>query len=215
MTPLWGVATGYLLSVSALNFCSCSCYGYDVASIDEKVNSWDLQGTTSRRNLLSASAASAAALSRWYSSSSTYMADPSAFITKSTKLLLAKQTLEAVSRVTDNNIKEYQRHGVTKISHVISPEWIDLLRTGCETAQDEAGPSAEYLNQSTDEGIFFTDLEMARRLPVFAAFSMYSPVAAVAGTLMGSNTVRYLYDQLFIKEKGVSTKTPWHQDGGY
>ena len=92
---------------------------------------------------------------------------------------------------------EYQRHGVTKISHVISPEWIDLLRTGCETAQDEAGPSAEYLNQSTDEGIFFTDLEMARRLPVFAAFSMYSPVAAVAGTLMGSNTVRYLYDQIY------------------
>ena len=27
--------------------------------------------------------------------------------------------------------------------------------------------------------------------------------------------MRYLYDQLFIKEKGVSLPTPWHQDGGY
>ena len=27
--------------------------------------------------------------------------------------------------------------------------------------------------------------------------------------------MRYLYDQLFIKEPGVTTRTPWHQDGGY
>ena len=38
---------------------------------------------------------------------------------------------------------------------------------------------------------------------------------AVAGAVTGSSEVRYLYDQLFVKEKGVSTKTPWHQDGGY
>ena len=27
--------------------------------------------------------------------------------------------------------------------------------------------------------------------------------------------MRYLYDQLFIKERGVNLPTPWHQDGGY
>lgn len=218
MTPL-RVATGYLLTLSACCFCNCSCYGFDVVtgSADRssgRVNSWDLQ-CTNRRNLFAATASSATALALWYSSSSPSMADPSVLISKSHISYLTAQTLAAVSLVTGDNIKEYQRNGVTKISNVITPDWIDLLRAGCEIAQDEAGPNAEYLNQPTDEGIFFTDLELARRLPIFAAFSLYSPVAAVAGTLMGSRTTRYLYDQLFVKEKGVSINTPWHQDGGY
>ena len=37
----------------------------------------------------------------------------------------------------------------------------------------------------------------------------------MAGTLTRSSSVRYLYDQLFVREKGVSVPTPWHQDGGY
>jgi hypothetical protein len=83
---------------------------------------------------------------------------------------------------------------------------VELLRDGCELAQDEAGSYTEYLNKPTDEGIFFTNLKMARHLPLFSAFSLYGLAAvAVAGTVVGSTSARYLYDQLFVKEKGVST----------
>jgi ectoine hydroxylase-related dioxygenase (phytanoyl-CoA dioxygenase family) len=148
-------------------------------------------------------------------SSQKWMADFNIPYTSANTALLQRQAMEAATSVTKTNMEEYNRLGVTKVSNVISTEWVNLLRDGCDIAQDEAGAYAEYLNQPTDAGIFFTDLELARRLPLFAAFSMYSPVAAIAGTLMGSHTVRYLYDQLFVKEKGVSTSTPWHQDGGY
>jgi ectoine hydroxylase-related dioxygenase (phytanoyl-CoA dioxygenase family) len=121
----------------------------------------------------------------------------------------------AMSQVTAENIRQYNTDGVTVVRNVVPHRWIDALRRGCEVAQDEAGPYAEYLQQATDAGIFFTDLELSRRLPLFSAFCQYSPVAAVAGILMGTKSIRYLYDQLFVKEKGVSTTTPWHQDGGY
>lgn len=174
---------------------------------------------TSRRGLLAASAASilpfAYLASKKARSPSPWMAETDTILSSSRKRILYEESNLAASFVTQKHINEYRTLGVTKVSNVISPQWVKLLQDGCDVAQDEAGPYAEYLNKPTDEGIFFTDLEMARRLPLFAAFSLYGPAAAVAGTLMASDTVRYLYDQLFVKEQGVSTNTPWHQDGGY
>jgi ectoine hydroxylase-related dioxygenase (phytanoyl-CoA dioxygenase family) len=141
------------------------------------------------------------------------MADPG--VTQDAMRWLAKQADAAAATVTDAHRQEYLTTGATKVANVISKQWVEALREGCEVAQDEAGSFAEYLQKPTDSGIFFSDLELARRLPLFSAFSLYGPAAAVAGSVMGSDTVRYLYDQLFVKEEGVTTQTPWHQDGGY
>ena len=128
---------------------------------------------------------------------------------------LAKEADAAAKLVTPEVRAAYVRDGVAVVRGVVSKPWLEALKEGCELAQDEAGPFSEYLHKPTDTGIFFTDLELARRLPVFSAFALHGPCAAVAGSVMESSSVRYLYDQLFVKEPGVSTLTPWHQDGGY
>lgn len=128
---------------------------------------------------------------------------------------LAKEADAAARLVTPEVRFAYEQDGVAVVRGVVSKEWLQSLREGCELAQDEAGPYSEYLHKPKDAGIFFTDLELARRLPPFAAFALHGPCSAVAGAVMGSSSVRYLYDQIFIKEQGVSTRTPWHQDGGY
>ena len=131
------------------------------------------------------------------------------------RLQLSKEANQAAMLVTPEIRQEYKRDGVTVVRNAVSQRWIETLREACEDAQDNPGPYGEYLHKPTDDGIFFADLELARRLPTFSAFAQYGPCAAVAGAVMGSSSVRYLYDQLFIKEPGVSTVTPWHQDGGY
>lgn len=128
---------------------------------------------------------------------------------------LKKEAHEVSSRVTKQIQDDYNQNGVVVVRNVVSRSWINTLRRGCELAQDDSGPFGEYLQKPTDQGIFFTDLELARRLPLFSAFCQYGPCGAVAGAVMGSSSIRYLYDQLFVKEYGVSTPTPWHQDGGY
>jgi ectoine hydroxylase-related dioxygenase (phytanoyl-CoA dioxygenase family) len=117
--------------------------------------------------------------------------------------------------VTPNVRAEYERDGVVLVQKAVSEQWIEDLQKGCDLAQENASPYGEYLQQPTDDGIYFTDLELAKRLPVFSTFAQYGPTAAVAGTVMGSSSARFIYDQLFIKEQGVSTMTPWHQDGSY
>lgn len=143
------------------------------------------------------------------------MADPGPPFARAARTLRQQSNEIAARSVTNDLISEYRTNGVVKVPGVLSEAWLDALRKGCETAQDEAGPYAEYLQRPTDAGLFFTDLELARRLPVFSAFSLYGPAAAVAGHVTGSSSMQYLYDQLFVKQPGVSTETPWHQDGGY
>ena len=143
-----------------------------------------------------------------------WMAPPDKAFEKASQQL-AKEAGRAAMLVTPEIRAEYERDGVTVVRNAVSQRWVEALRQGCVVAQDEPGPYGEYLHKPTDEGIFFTDLELARRLPLFSAFSRYGPCGALVGKVMGSSSVRYLYDQLFVKEKGVSTKTPWHQDGGY
>ena len=78
---------------------------------------------------------------------------------------------------------------------------------------------------------YFTDLEMAQRLPRFAEFARQGPCAGIAGMLMRSERVCFLYDQFFRqRERGVAVggggarsgrraggpaSTPWHQDQPY
>ena len=180
--------------------------------------------TTSRRGMLASSTVVAASLllaatppqlpTTTPTTTASWMADPGPIFARKIPQFV-REAQRAADSVTAQQIAEFNAWGVTKVPNVVSQEWLDLLREGCELAQDEAGPYAEYLHQPSDTGIFFTDLELARRLPLFAAFSLHGPAAAVAGTLLQSHTIRYLYDQLFIKEAGVHTVTPWHQDNGY
>lgn len=42
-----------------------------------------------------------------------------------------------------------------------------------------------------------------------------SPLAEAAGKLFGSDKINFLFDQIFIKQAGASTRTAFHQDQGY
>jgi hypothetical protein len=79
--------------------------------------------------------------------------------------------------VTPEMRQEYARDGVTVVRNAVSQEWIEALREGCQEAQDQVSPFGEYLQKPSDGGIFFTDLELARRLPIFSAFSQFGPGA--------------------------------------
>lgn len=143
-----------------------------------------------------------------------WLAQPGTEITRSRDKFVAEAE-NAYAMVTPEIRDTYARDGVVVVKNVISADWVALLQAACVTAQEKAGPFAERLHQPSDAGIYFTDLELARRLPDFAAFSLYGPCAAIAAAVMSSHSARFLYDQLFIKEAGVTTPTFWHQDQGY
>ena len=103
----------------------------------------------------------------------------------------------------------------------------EMLRAGAAAGEEE--------QEEEEEGSaspYFTDLEMAQRLPPFARFARHGPCAALAGQLMQSSQACFLYDQYFEQRFGQRPEqqsgqrsgprlaadapaTPWHQDQPY
>lgn len=51
--------------------------------------------------------------------------------------------------------------------------------------------------------------------PAVQRLAIDSPLGHLAGQLFGANKVNFLFDQIFIKQPGATTRTAFHQDQGY
>lgn len=138
-----------------------------------------------------------------------------AFSGASYSALQKKNDALAQQLVTPEIKEAYQQDGVVRVTNALSQDWINRLQQACTLAEIQPGPHAEYLQAPTDTAKYFTDLELSNRLEIYKDFSSQGPCAAIAGHVMQCTEIRFLYDQLFLKPEGVSTPTPWHQDGSY
>lgn len=114
--------------------------------------------------------------------------------------------------IGDNDIRRYEEDGAICLRGVIEPEWLDCLREATERAVDSGGMD---MNKKGQSGKFIGDLNMFHKDPDFRAFAFEGPSWQIAQTLMRSTAVRLFSDQLFVKEPGTSTPTPWHHDQTY
>lgn len=93
-------------------------------------------------------------------------------------------------------------------------DWIETLRAGIAHNQAEPGPDAR-IYQADGGGTFFGDYCNWQRIPEFTDFIKNSPVANLAKTLMGSDTVQLFHEHVLVKEPSADMPTPWHQDAPY
>lgn len=68
--------------------------------------------------------------------------------------------------------------------------------------------------QATDS-TFYQDLYNPRVLEGYRAMLEASPVPEICARLWGTDTVWFMYEQVFLKEGGETRRTPWHQDASY
>ena len=120
------------------------------------------------------------------------------------------------SRVVDPALVEaYRRDGAVCVRGGFSAEEIALVETAIE--ENLAAPSDRALvaSRPDDPGRFFEDFCNWQRLPGLEHVVRSSPVAAIAGGLMGADQVRFFHDHVLVKEPGTAQRTPWHQDQPY
>jgi ectoine hydroxylase-related dioxygenase (phytanoyl-CoA dioxygenase family) len=120
--------------------------------------------------------------------------------------------------VTSQQIRQYRQDGAIVLRGVLSIQMIERLRVAVESVlQNLSADSDEYANAG--EGRFAQDMFMHRRQDsageVFRDLMFNSALAQTAGQVMGANSIRFFYDQMFVKEPGSVAPTPWHQDLPY
>lgn len=114
--------------------------------------------------------------------------------------------------ISENDIHRYEEDGVVCLRSVIDEGWLERLR---EATEEILAGETMNLADKDDKGKYVGDLDMFRKQETFRAFAFESPSWAIAKKLMRSSRVRLFSDQLFVKEPGSQTPTPWHHDQTY
>ncbi|CAN5889035.1 phytanoyl-CoA dioxygenase family protein [soil metagenome] len=117
--------------------------------------------------------------------------------------------------ISDSDVAAYERDGVICLRGAFDPVWVERMRAAVERDLASPGPYATNFAQGSTAGCFFGDMYMWRHDPDFRAAAFVSPAPAIAARLMGTHSVDFFYDQLFVKEPGTAHPTPWHQDQPY
>jgi ectoine hydroxylase-related dioxygenase (phytanoyl-CoA dioxygenase family) len=110
--------------------------------------------------------------------------------------------------VTDKEIAAFQRDGAVLIKNALSPEWVERIREGTDSAIEQPDVMSENL------GTLRVDQFPAAKSDVLRRVVEESPIAEIVGRALQS-PVRFYMDQLFYKPKGFFLPTPWHQDTCY
>lgn len=120
---------------------------------------------------------------------------------------------DARYKVQDSERANFERDGVICLRGVVPPnEVAGMLATTLEFMESGRGRVREGKREPGAAGRFFSAAYMSATEPAFRAFAHNSVLPGVAAQLMGGETTRFYYDQLFVKEPGTQAPTPWHND---
>jgi ectoine hydroxylase-related dioxygenase (phytanoyl-CoA dioxygenase family) len=106
--------------------------------------------------------------------------------------------------ISDADIATYQRDGVVCLRQVLHRDWIDAML-----------PMARrLLVDQEDFGLLptYPGRYMSRTIPAFRDLVFCSAIAEAAGRTMGSDEIRFFFDEIFAKKPQSDEKTIWHCD---
>jgi ectoine hydroxylase-related dioxygenase (phytanoyl-CoA dioxygenase family) len=117
--------------------------------------------------------------------------------------------------VTDEQVQAFADDGVVCLRGAFGPDWIEPLRRGMDRAL--AGPSERRRIWDADDrgGTTTYDNQCWLHVPEYRDFAEHSPMAEIAGWLLGASAVNFFFDAVFVRTAGVRFRTPFHQDEPY
>lgn len=122
-------------------------------------------------------------------------------------MLQAHATANNVYGISDEQVSSYERDGAIALTSVIDPAAVETMRQTIERMLDD--------EKKAGERGYFDRKRQWERYAEFRDLCTRSALPGIAAKLMRSSKVNLLYDQVFVKEPGANTPTPWHNDMPY
>ncbi len=117
--------------------------------------------------------------------------------------------------LTQQEIKAYQEDGAAVLRNAVDGSWVGRMSAVID--QQLAAPSrwSNDANPGAKKNRNFSDRYLWQENTEINAFIKQSGCAQLAAEAMQSNTARFYFDHLLVKEAGTNSPTPWHQDIPY
>ena len=125
--------------------------------------------------------------------------------------------IEARARqcATPELIDAFRRDGAVCIRQLLGPAEVQRLREGIDANLAQPSERAKVASQPDDPGRFVEDFCNWQHNDAYREVIFGSSLAAAAGLLTGSRSIRLYHDHMLTKEPGTRQRTPWHQDQPY
>ena len=119
-----------------------------------------------------------------------------------------------VSDETESAIREYHTNGASVIRGILDQKWISTMREAIQRVLDH--PEAHPWNTLRREKKAVTmEISSSGAVIPILKNSCVIPLASNRSKVLKSNSIRFFYDQLLVKEPLTKEKTPFHQDLPY
>ena len=114
-------------------------------------------------------------------------------------------------------IEAYHRDGVVCLKGAFDDHWVEKGRRAVAAAIRSQASSSQHASHKNDgeDGRFFFDTFLWKRLPSWRTFTFDSPASELARRIMQSEGLLLYFDMAIVKEPGTSATTPWHYDEAY
>lgn len=114
--------------------------------------------------------------------------------------------------VDDDDVERYARDGVVCLRGVIDQRWIERLRAGVERNLAHLSPRGRVWNRDDAGNATMYDSQVWQQIGEYRDFALHSPIAEIAGRLMGATRANFFFDAIFCRTPGAEFRTPFHQD---
>jgi len=127
----------------------------------------------------------------------------------------ASLAARARAAVTADLIDAFELDGAVCIRQLLTEAEVRRLREGIDANLAAPSPRAIVASRPDDPGYFVEDFCCWSENAAYREIIFDSPLAAAAGRLTNSKSIRLYHDHMLTKEPGTRAPTPWHQDQPY
>ncbi len=123
--------------------------------------------------------------------------------------------MDMAELVTDEVIEAFSRDGAVCLRAAVGREWIESLAAGLDRSLAAPSHRARLWDGDGDGGTTRYDSQCWLHIDEYRDFIENSPMAEIAGRLLGASAVNFFFDSAFVRTSGVQFRTPFHQDEPY
>ncbi|MBT3788546.1 MAG: phytanoyl-CoA dioxygenase family protein [Alphaproteobacteria bacterium] len=114
-----------------------------------------------------------------------------------------------------DELNAYNEDGVAVLRNAISADWVARMNDVIDQQLAQPSKWGNDANPGAKTNRHFSDRYQWQDNAEINAYIHESGCAGLAAQAMGSETARFYFDHLLVKEPGTANPTPWHQDVPY
>lgn len=117
--------------------------------------------------------------------------------------------------IDPTHVRSFSEDGVAFLKGVFDVVWIEKLTAGITANIAAPSDRGRIWDRDAEGRTCFYDSQVWQRIPEYQDFALNSPCGEIAARLMGSRSVHFFFDAVFVRTPGAQFRTPFHQDEPY